>query len=229
MSFIKEVHTKLILNINDLAYRVEAVLSKYMDLYEDGYYLFNQTSPSLRKDEPYFVIEKFINNHPVFKQIKDINEINGTVFNKDGMEVFYLPKGLSVQTVLRDTPHGPYKGMELIKDYAYLVVFNLVLWGNFPKLTLRDLVHRVLDSNDSNTNSYSQLFRSINEHDLEQLVDELRSLLIDVETEVKAFMNRDYMHMYDIERKHCLLYVTKLQDYRIYEYERLKNDLINEQ
>lgn len=228
MVFIpKEVHTKLILDIYDLAEQVERVLLEYITPYEEGLYLPNQINPILKKGKTYYVIKCGPDGALYKEPISDLGAVRDSVFDEFGNEVIAAKGNLDINRLLRESPTLPFKGMEFIKDYTYMVVFNLVQWGSFPRLSLRDLLLKTISENEvvKAINLYGSLYpRQSPQIDIEELSDRLRNVLIDIDTEIKSFMNNDYMNMYDIERKHVYLYITKMQDRRIYEYEQLRKE-----
>lgn len=218
----KEIHARLVLDISELGFVVEDILEDLVGRYEKGLYLPNQREPLFYESKKYYVI-KYTDSDEIYKEeITDFFKVKGTIVDENDESIVTIITPEQLREVLTDKPTQAYNGIDFIKDYVYMYIFNLVQWGEFPKKNIWDLLHQLMTNQNLTFSNEKE-----GEYIIDVLEDKLNCKLIELRTDIHDFMNKDYMNMYDIEVKHTHLHITKMQDYRIYEYEKIKRTLVN--
>lgn len=217
----KEIQTSLIMDIFDTAYRIEELLNEYTKDYEPGFYLRNQSEPIIPLNKGYFCYKEGPYG-AIRNTIRGIEDITNIVYNEYHQEIFHVNNHKRINEILFTKPTLPFKGMTFIKEHVYAFVYNLVKWGNFPIIKMHDLLHKAIGPEFLIKVNESTGFYGDDGINVINMADEINSILVDLNADIINFMNKDYHHRYDVTYKGMHLCITKLQDYRIYEYEKLK-------
>ena len=205
----------IILNLAELADFIEARFGEQMIPYAKGYYLRQHTQPTLVENSLYYQLE-FNKDIALKIPVRDPSEIKSIVYDAKGKEVFdpsaYSKKIKIAQLFSKDAPTEAYRGFELLCDFVSTLVYSRLSWGAFSKRDLNDVLEHFFPGCKRQSDEYLELHETISNN-----LNEIREIVL-------SFMGQDTTHDYDFKRKGLNLYVTKLQDYRIYEYEKLKEE-----
>ncbi len=214
MSVLNEVHTRLVIDIEELTVSVEKVLRDFIVPHIPGLYTMASKQPLIDFTKKYYTLVP-TGGSTFTECLLD----NDNIINHKGMvyDEHLEPIGDLSKIRLNTKPTLPYNTLEIIKEYASTIVFNRVKWGDFPKLNIYDFIE-VIENKELINLQQTTLTEPI----FINLVDGLETVLMDIRTDIHHFMGRDLTNYYDIDLKGTLLFITKMSDYRIYEYEQSK-------
>lgn len=207
------IQSSLLLNLRDASESIEYKLEEYLADYPIGYYLVGHSKPTLL-DKLYYTYSRDsggTKRHAFLVGIEKIvkeplyDEFANIAFDPGDKEVILDKHFLKV-------PSESFRGFEIVSGVLDNLVFKLLEYGHYSHRTFTDVITPLL-----------KVGLKENKEFLEELWDKVSPELTELTTTVIDFMNRDYKLEYDITYPRLMfMRITKGEDFRIAEYERIK-------
>lgn len=218
MSRPNEIHTRLVLDIEDVSLQVERVLQGFIAEPTPGLYVYNSSQPLLDFTKVYYSVDTVykrdtnkVIHTPRRLNFDEIINPTGKVFDQDMQLVIDFSRN---KIPLSNGPTSPFIAFRILQLFASTVVYNKVEWGSFPKMNTEDFLEQLEYQDLVNLDG-----KELTDKVYFDIIDKLECILMDVRTNINDFMGKDVYNCYDIELKDNLLYITKMSDYRIHEHE----------
>jgi hypothetical protein len=196
------IQEKIQFDIESYAAQIEFDLAGLLKEPPKGVYISNRLEPVMMDGYTYYYGDK--NTNKALKEVKDLNEINDSVYNSDYKTIIPKQFMLNKQRFLSNHPLLPYRGIKimelLIKDEIYS---SLEYLSNAPNVSNKVKRH-FLDTLDEDKE--------------EQAFIDCLSIASPVLRDVERFIGKDTWHIYRPFLRERVFEIEKLIDHRIYEW-----------
>jgi len=191
-----------------LANMLEEMFGQYLLPVEPGYYIKGNVKPIMVPGKFYFTVVGSNNDVALKKAIIGIDDIDNDVYNEQGDVI--IPK--KAKRLILTKPDVPVRGIKIIESLVdKIIIDRSSKWMHRNPYSVEEMLNEFVLPQyrfDKNNPAIANLF------------DRISNMLVDVRTDVNAFIGVDdwIMHFYKLVGTDII--IEKSTDYRIYDWAR---------